>query len=60
MLAADGMGFLATLHNVLLGTLPSNGSKYTEPLGHCQFAFYLMVHFAFYLTVHFTFHARNT
>ena len=42
MLAADGMVILDTLHNTLLGTLPINGSKYTEPLGHCQFAFCLI------------------
>jgi hypothetical protein len=43
MLAAEGMVMLDTLHNTLLGTLPINGSKYTEAPGGCQFAFCLIV-----------------
>ena len=42
MLAADGMVILDTLHNTLLGILPSNGSKYTEACRGCQFAFCLI------------------
>ena len=43
MLAAEGMVILDTLHNIRLGTLPSNGSKYTEAGRGCQFAFCLIV-----------------